>query len=299
MALPWPNWSWWWRKRRRSRKPAGRQVAGVIVVVVEQDEEGKALRRVVLVVEYDGAAYAGSQYQKNASTIQGELEKALNKLTGERTRLALAGRTDAGVHARGQVASFRTRVPYEVEVFVRALNAHLPEDIAVRSAREVPLSFQVRRQAKRRWYRYVIHNGRQRPVLFRGHCWHIAQPLDITAMREAATHLVGEHDLAAFAAPSAPARTVRKVYRAEVRRRRSWLVFDIEANSFLPQQVRRTMGALVQVGLGNQTVEDFRRLLASAQRGAVTLAAPPQGLCLMAVEYEGLRGSGHEEDADL
>ena len=292
MAPAWPNWSWWWR-RRGSKKPAGWRV--VIVV----GEEKESFRRIALVVEYDGTAYAGSQYQKNAPTIQGELEKALNKLTGERTRLALAGRTDAGVHAKGQVASFRTRAPYEAEVFVRALNAHLPPDIAVRSARQVPLSFQARRQARRRWYRYLIYNGRQRPALRRSYCWHVAQPLDVEAMQGASQHLVGEHDLAAFAAPSAPARTVRTVYKAEVSRRRSWVMFDIEGNSFLTQQVRRTVGALVQVGLGKQTVEDFRCLLASAQRGAATLAAPPQGLCLMAVEYEGLSGSGHEENADL
>jgi tRNA pseudouridine38-40 synthase len=268
-------------------------------VVAEQGEEEKSFRRIVLVVEYDGTAYGGSQYQKNALTIQGELEKALKKLTGERTRLALAGRTDAGVHAEGQVVSFRTRAPYEAEVFMRALNAHLPEDIVVRSAREVPLSFQVRRQARRRWYRYLIYNGRQRPALRRGYCWHIAQPLDVEAMQGAARQLVGEHDLAAFAASSAPGRTVRTVYRAKVIRRGSWLMFDIEANSFLQQQVRRTVGALVQVGLGKQTVQDFRRLLASGRKGAATLAAPARGLCLMAVEYEGLSGSGHEEDADL
>jgi tRNA pseudouridine38-40 synthase len=269
------------------------------MVVVEKGEEEGAFRRIALVVEYDGTDYAGSQYQRNAPTIQGELEKALKKLTSERTRLALAGRTDAGVHAEGQVVSFRTRAPYEAEVFVRALNAHLPQDIVVRSARQVPLSFQVRRQAKRRWYRYLIHNGRQRPALLRGYCWHIAQPLDVEAMQGAAQHLVGEHDLAAFAAPSAPGRTVRTVYRAEVRRHCSWVVFDIEANSFLTQQVRRTVGALVQVGLGKRTVEDFRRLLASAKRGAATEAAPPRGLCLMVVEYEGLSGSGDEEDTDL
>jgi len=268
-------------------------------VVVEQGEEEGAFRRIALVVEYDGTAYAGSQYQKNAPTIQGELEKALNKLTGERTRVALAGRTDAGVHAEGQVVSFRTGAPYEVEVFVRGLNAHLSQDITVRSAREVPLSFQVRRQAKRRRYRYLIYNGRERPALLRGYCWHIAQPLDVEAMQGAAQHLVGEHDFAAFAGPAAPGRTVRTVYRAEVRRRRSWVTFDIEANSFLAQQVRRTVGALVQVGLGKQTVQDLRRLLALAQRGAATLAAPPRGLCLMAVEYEGLSGSGHEEDTNL
>jgi len=268
-------------------------------VVVEQGEEERPFRRIALVVEYDGTAYAGSQYQKNVPTIQGELEEALNKLTGERTRVALAGRTDAGVHAEGQAASFRTRAPYEVEVFVRALNAHLPEDVAVRSAREVSLGFQVRRQAKKRWYRYLIYSRQRRPALLRRYCWHIAQPLDVEAMQAAAQHLVGEHDLAAFAAPSAPGRTVRTVYRAEVQRRRSWVTFDIEGNSFLLQQVRRTVGALVQVGLGKQTVEDFRRLLASAQRGAATLVAPPQGLCLMAVKYEGLAESGYEEDTDL
>jgi tRNA pseudouridine38-40 synthase len=271
----------------------------VVIVVAEQDEEGNPFRRIALVVEYDGTAYAGSQYQENASTIQGELERALEKLTGERTRLALAGRTDAGVHAEGQVVSFRTQTPYGVEVLVRALNAHLPQDIVVRSAREVMLGFQVRRQARRRWYRYLIYNGRQRPALRRHYCWHIAQPLDVEAMQEAAGQLVGEHDLAAFAAPSAPGRTVRTVYRAEVSRRRSWVMFDIEANSFLQQQVRRTVGALVQVGLGKQTVEDFRRVLTSAGRGAATLAAPPRGLCLMAVEYKDLSGSGHEEDADI
>jgi tRNA pseudouridine38-40 synthase len=271
----------------------------VVIVVAEQGEEGKPFRRIALVVEYDGTAYAGSQYQENASTIQGELERALEKLTGERTRLALAGRTDAGVHAEGQAVSFRTQAPYGAEVFVRALNAHLPRDIVVRSAREVTLSFQVRRQARKRWYRYLIYNGRQRPALRRHYCWHIAQPLDVEAMQEAARQLVGEHDLAAFAAPSAPGRTVRTVYRAEVSRRRSWVMFDIEANSFLQQQVRRTVGALVQVGLGKQTVEGFRRLLASAEKGAATLAAPPRGLCLMAVEYKDLSGSGHEEDADI
>ena len=268
-------------------------------MVAEQGEEERSFRRIALVVEYDGTAYGGSQYQKNSRTIQGEMEKALKKLTGERTRLALAGRTDAGVHAKGQMVSFRTWAPYEAEVFVRALNARLPQDIVVRSAREVPLSFQVRRQAKRRWYRYLIYNGRQRPALRRGYCWHVAQPLDVEAMQEAARYLVGEHDLAAFAAPAAPGRTVRTVYRAEVSRRRSWVTFDIEANSFLTQQVRRTVGALGQVGLGKRTVEDFRRLLASAKRGAATEAAPPRGLCLMAVEYEGLSGSGNEEDTDL
>jgi len=264
-------------------------------------EEGDeiSLRRLALVVEYEGAAYAGSQYQRNAPTIQGEMEKALSRLTGESTRVALAGRTDAGVHAKGQVVSFQTRTPYAADVFVAALNAYLPADIAVRSAREVALDFDVRRHASKRWYRYLIYNRRQRPALLRGHCWHIARPLDVAAMQAAAQELVGEHDFAAFAAPSAPARTVRSVYRAQVRRQRSWVTFDMVANAFLPQQARRTVGALVQVGLGKHSVEHFRHLLASASRGAASLAAPAWGLCLMAVEYEGVSVGGHEEDADL
>ncbi len=257
-------------------------------MAAEQGDE-TPLRRLALVVEYEGAAYAGSQYQRNAPTIQGELEKALSRLTGESTRVALAGRTDAGVHAKGQVVSFQTRAPYAADAFVGALNAYLPADIAVRSAREVALDFDVRRHASKRWYRYLIYNRRQRPALLRGHCWHIARPLDVGAMQAAAQELVGEHDFAAFAAPSAPGSTVRSVYRAQVCRQRSWVIFDMEANAFLPQQVRRTVGALVQVGLGRQSAEDFRRLLARRRRGgAATLAAPARGLCLMAVEYEGL-----------
>ncbi len=254
------------------------------------------VRRLALTVEYEGTAYAGSQYQKNAPTIQGELEKALSRLTGGRTRVALAGRTDAGVHAKGQVASFRVAAPHQPEVFVRALNHYLPQDIAVRRAWEVPLSFDVRRQACRRWYRYAIYNGKERRARFRRYCWHVPEPLDVEAMQEAAAHLVGVHDFAAFAAPTAPANSVRTVYRAEVSRRRSWVVFDVEANAFLPQQVRRTVGALVQVGLGKQGPDDFRRLLTSEEMGAVTFAAPAQGLCLMAVSYEGLPSGGCDSE---
>lgn len=245
------------------------------------------LRRLALAVEYEGTAYAGSQYQKNAPTIQGELEKALSQLTGERIRVALAGRTDAGVHAKGQVASFRAATPHRPEVFVRALNHYLPPDIAVRRAWEVPLGFDVRRQASRRWYRYTIYNGRERRARFRRYCWQVPEPLDVEAMQEAAAHLVGVHDFAAFAAPTGPANSVRTVYRAEVSRRRSWVLFDVEANAFLPQQVRRTVGALVQVGLAKESSDDFRRLLALGERGAATFAAPAQGLCLMVVRYEG------------
>ncbi len=249
------------------------------------------LRRLALVVEYEGTAYAGSQYQKNAPTVQRGLEEALSKLTGERIRVALAGRTDAGVHAKGQVASFRVAASYEPEVFVRALNHYLPQDIAIRRAWEAPLGFDVRRQARRRRYRYTIHNGRERRARFRRYCWHVPEPLDVEAMGAAAAHLVGTHDFAAFAGPAGPANSVRTVYRAEVSRRGSWVLFDIEGNAFLPQQVRRTVGALVQVGLGRESSDDFGSLLASRERGAANFVAPARGLCLMEVAYEGFTTS--------
>ncbi|HJX61100.1 MAG TPA: tRNA pseudouridine(38-40) synthase TruA [Dehalococcoidia bacterium] len=265
------------------------------------DEKGDEAptRRIALVIEYEGTAYAGSQYQRNSRTVQGELEKALRKLTRKAIRVALAGRTDAGVHAKGQVAAFLTTVPYELGVFQRALNSHLPKDIAVRSAHEVTLGFDVRRSARRRWYRYRIYNGHSRRPLFRSQSWHVPEPLDVEAMREAAQLMVGRQDFAALSAPAAGRSTVRTVHRSEVRRHRCWVVVDIEANAFLPQQVRRTVGALVRVGQGKETVEGFRRLLASARPGAATFAAPAAGLCLMAVRYEDVDLGNTEENPDI
>ena len=265
----------------------------------EGSDDGPPLRRIALVIEYEGTAYAGSQYQKNARTVQGELEKALRKLTGKAIRVALAGRTDAGVHARGQVAAFLTTVPYELGVFQRALNSYLPQDIAVRSVQEVALSFDVRRHARRRWYRYRIYNGRWRRPLFRSRCWHVPEPLDAEAMREAAQQMLGRRDFAALAAPAAGRSTVRTVHWTEVRRQRCWVVFDIEGDAFLPQQVRRTIGALVRVGQGKETVEGFRDLLASGRPGAASFAAPAAGLCLMAVRYEDVDLGNTEETLDL
>lgn len=251
-------------------------------------ESGAPSRRLALLLEYDGSAYGGSQYQKNAPTIQAELEKALSSLTGESIRVALAGRTDAGVHAKGQVASFLTRSQHPPQVFVEGLNYYLPADIAVKQAAVVPLGFNVRRDARSRCYRYTIYNGGQRSPLWRRYAWQVSEPLDAAAMQEAARCLVSEHDFAAFTQPSLARRqrTVRAVSRAEVRRRGPLVLLDIEANAFLPQQVRRTVGALVQVGAGKLSLADFGGLVESARPGAASLAAPPHGLCLMAVRYE-------------
>src|SRR3990170_4621082 len=179
---------------------------------------GAPVRRLALLVEYEGTGFGGSQYQKNTGTIQDALERALSSLTGEPIRVALAGRTDAGVHARGQVAAFSSRSRHSPDVFLRALNHHLPDQIAVGAVREVRPDFAPRRRATARWYRYTVYNGRQRPALLRRFVWQVAEPLEIGAMRIAAAGLRGEHDFAAFTQPSLAGRqsTRRRVVRAEV-----------------------------------------------------------------------------------
>ena len=209
-------------------------------------------RKLALLVEYEGTAFGGSQFQKNAPTVQGTLERALGSLTGEPIRVAMAGRTDAGVHARGQVASFVTRSRHSAATVVRAANALLPEAVSIRAAREVPLDFDPRRQATSRRYRYMLDTSPQRPALMRRVVWHVKAELDMTVMAEAARSLVGSHDFAAFTAPSEAKRsvTIRKVRSAGWSCRGELAVFEIEANAFLQHMVRRIVGTVVEVGRG-------------------------------------------------
>ncbi len=245
-------------------------------------------RRLALLLEYEGTGFGGSQYQKNTRTIQDALERALSSLTSESIRVALAGRTDAGVHARGQVAALTTGSRHASDVFLRALNHHLPDQIAVRAVREVSPDFDPRRRAIGRWYRYTIHNALDRPALLRRFVWHRDEPLDADAVARAAAHLIGEHDFAAFTAPSAADRgsTCRTMTRAEAKRRGPLLLLDMEANAFLPHQVRRTVGVLADVGRGLLSADDFRQMLLRARPGEARFAAPARGLCLMKVRYE-------------
>ncbi len=262
--------------------------------------EGDApLRRLALLVEYEGTGFGGSQYQKNTRTIQDALERGLSSLTGELIRVTLAGRTDAGVHAKGQVAAFSTGSRHGPDVFARVLNHNLPNEIAVRAVREVSSTFGPRRQAIGRWYRYTIHNGRYRPALQRRLVWHVAEPLDEKAMTEAAASLVGEHDFAAFTQPSLAGKrtTCRRMTRAEVRRRGCCLLLDVEASAFLTRQVRRIAGALVEVGRARLSPGGFQDLLWRAEPGAASFTAPARGLCLMKVRYEdGLFDDETDED---
>ena len=244
-------------------------------------------KRFAATVKYDGTDFAGSQIQPNARTVQEELERAALALFGAPTRVELAGRTDSGVHASGQVAAFSAETRHQAETVGRAFNAHLPADVAVRAVREVPAGFDPRRWARKRWYRYTIAIGESRDPLRRRTAWYIEGNLDLQAMQAAAEALAGKHDFMSCSGPLEPGRTsVRTVFQAGWHREGGALLFDIEADAFLPQMVRRLTGGLVRVGRGATNVEEFVRLLRQAKPGSLAHTAPPQGLCLQRVWYE-------------
>ena len=236
-------------------------------------------------MEYDGTRYHGSQYQENARTIQGETERALNSLTGRPERVAIASRTDAGVHAKGQVVAFRSRAAFPPKTWISAMNYYLPRDISVRAAYEADVDFDVRRRALSREYRYYILNRPARSSLWRHFSHFVPKPLDVAAMSQACQLLVGDHDFAAFTHVLDGRSTFRRVLRSEVTKEGDLVTFTMEATSFLPHQVRNTVGALIDVGVGRIDVDTFRGKAYSNLPGAVGPAAPPQGLCLMNVRY--------------
>ena len=244
-------------------------------------------RRIAVLLEYDGTAYSGSQYQENGPSIQSELETAIHKLTSETVRAAFAGRTDAGVHALGQVASFETNSKLATAEFVSGLNHFLPEDIAVRAAKDVAREFDPRRHALRRLYRYRIDNRAVRSPLERNRSWHVARPLDVTVMQRAARRLEGKRDFAAFAGPH-DGRTERTLRRCEVTACGGHVTVEMEAQAFLPHQVRRTVGPLVELGLGRIEESVLTAWLDEARASAAGPAAPSCGLYRVSVAYDGL-----------
>jgi len=244
-------------------------------------------RRVALLLEYDGSEFSGSQLQAERRTVQGVLEEAVVEFTGERHRAAFAGRTDAGVHASGQVAAVEVPRERELGTVRRALNHFLPDDVVVRAASEAPPGFDPRRDATGRTYRYVIEDGIERSPLGRRWAWQLPHPLDAASMAEAAASLPRTPvDWAAFAgsveAGYPTVRTVRLVRVARCGPHRIEVV--MEADGFLPHQVRRTVGAFERVGRGRLEPERFASLL-EGPASSVGPAAPPQGLELRSVQY--------------
>ena len=243
--------------------------------------------RVVLIVEYDGTHYHGFQLQAALPTIQGGIEKALWELTGERIRVMAASRTDAGVHAKGQVVSFRTRSPLPLQTFVNGLNYYLPRDIAIKAAYRVDDSFNVRRDAISREYSYYILNSVTRSPVREGFSYRVGGHLDIEAMSQACQALIGEHDFISFASSMGigTKNTVRRVYQAEMEKDGELVVFNMVASSFLIHQVRNTVGTLIRVGLGRMRVDEFCGIIEMKKPGLVGPTAPACGLCLMQVNY--------------
>jgi len=240
------------------------------------------------VVEYDGTNYHGWQFQPNAATIQGEIEKALEKIFHIRIPVYGAGRTDAGVHACGQVAHIIAPWNHPTENLKRALNTILPEDICVKDVSEVDEDFHARHSAISKTYRYEILNQRFRSPLKRLYSWQVSYALDLTKLQVASHLLVGAHDFATFGAPtSGTLSTVREIFEATWGEQEecSTLTFTIRGSGFLRFMVRSLVGTLVKVGVGKITVRDFGAILESRDRSKSGPTAPPQGLSLISVEY--------------
>jgi tRNA pseudouridine38-40 synthase len=249
-------------------------------------------------LEYDGTRFAGSQFQPGRRTVQGVVEEALERLTGEWRRIALAGRTDAGVHASGQVASFRAPDRFTPGILQRGLNALLPEDAAATEVRAMAAGFHARFSAGSRRYAYQIWNSQFPSPLRRTTSWQVRMPLEIAAMATAAQALVGEHDFASFAGAgkgvpdeagetAGTRRTVSDVTVsiAERAAHGRLIRIEIEARSFLPHMVRNIAGALVEVGGGRWPAAAMGDILAAADRRRSAPTAPPQGVILLNVTY--------------
>lgn len=236
-------------------------------------------------VAYDGADFLGFQWQTQGRTVQGVLEAAVEQVTRSATRVVGAGRTDAGVHARGQVIGFRTTWQRPLSELQRALNAVLPADVAVLAIGPAAPGWHPRFSAVRRYYRYTVLNQAWRSPLDRRYALLVTAPLDLAALQAAADRLVGTHDFASFGRPTQGENTVRCVFSAQWRREDALLQFDIAGNAFLRGMVRSLVGALLQVGRGAWPVEQVATVLAGRDRALAAPPAPACGLCLMQVDY--------------
>jgi tRNA pseudouridine38-40 synthase len=239
-----------------------------------------------LTLEYDGTSFVGWQVQPNGRSVQEELEKGIARLCGEPVRVTGAGRTDAGVHARGQVASLCSPRELPLKAWTAGLNALLPDDLACVRAEIAPEGFDARRWARGKRYSYTILQTQVRSPLQRDRAWEIRRPLDLEAMRRAAPALVGVHDFSAFRAADCPARTtVREIRRMEIRQDGPRIDVVVEATAFLKHMVRNIVGTLVEVGHGRREAGSLAALLESRDRAQAGPRAPPHGLFLDEVFY--------------
>ena len=242
--------------------------------------------RLKLTIEYDGAAYAGWQRQPNQPTIQAALEDAFKSISQQETTVIGAGRTDAGVHALGQVASCRAARDLSPGNWTRALNAVLPKDICVVSTEVVSDEFHARYSARWKTYEYRIVNRRERSALARDRAWHLRRPLDVAAMSQAAGFLLGKHDFSSFQGhPTDTEDPCCNLMRLDVTKTRHLVRVTAQADRFLKQMIRAIVGTLVEVGQGRRPPESIKDILAARDRRAAGRTAPAHGLYLVRVEY--------------
>ncbi len=253
-----------------------------------------------LTVAYDGAAYLGWQVQAQGQTVQGRIEEALKDVTGTATRITASGRTDAGVHALGQVVSFDSSTELDASTLNRALNANLPKDIRVLCVEDAADGFHAIRDAKSKRYRYFIQDGGVQDPFLRAWCWYVPQKLDDWIMQDAANELMGEHDFATYQSAGSPrSSTVRTILDFKVERQVGQLcepvVIEVAANGFLYNMVRNLVGTLVEVGLEKQEISWPAEILKHCDRKFAGPTAPPQGLFLVSVDYDGEDDNGDGE----
>lgn len=243
-----------------------------------------------LTVAYDGTRYGGWQIQKNAKTIQGEIEKALRKILREKIKVIGAGRTDSGVHAKSQVANFKTKrtIPRPGRGMVNALNVNLPKDISIIKAKKVPIKFHSRYNAKSKLYRYTILNGRIDDPFLRPYYYKFPYKLNLPLMKKEAKALLGKHDFKSFQAKSALSNmknTVRTIKRLTIKKEKQFIYIDIEATGFLYNMVRNIVGTLIELGRGCLPEGNMKKILSSKNRQKAGPTAPAKGLTLIKVKY--------------
>ena len=244
------------------------------------------IRNIKMVLEYDGTHYHGWQIQAQEPTVQKIVEETLKKITQEDVKTVSSGRTDAGVHALGQVINFTIKKPMDSAALLRAMNALLPEDISVKETSEVSLDFHARFSARSKTYSYFIWNDPIRSAFLERYAWHIPYRLNLELIREAAEYFIGTHDFSSFRASSCEAKNpIRTILRSDIQERESLLEITFEANAFLQYMVRNIIGTLVEVGREKIEPIDIKRLLEKKNRNEAGPTSPPHGLFLISVQY--------------
>ncbi|MDO6353760.1 tRNA pseudouridine(38-40) synthase TruA [Caloramator sp. CAR-1] len=244
------------------------------------------MKNIKIVIEYDGTRYCGWQRQKNGVSIQETIEKAIEKVTGEKIEIIGSSRTDAGVHAKGQVANFLTSSTVPPEKICYAINSFLPDDIVILSSQEVPLDFHSRYNSKGKKYSYTILNRKIPSALLKNYSAHIPYELNIEDMIRASKYFLGEHDFSAFKSTGSSVKgNVRTIKRLELIKDEDIIKMFIEANGFLYNMVRIIAGTLIEVGKGRIKPDDIPFILDSRDRKKAGPTAPAQGLCLEKVYY--------------